>query len=183
MNVKLLLSIIVLAALLSSCRSAQVSMVGGNPPNHPVNSIVISTSGGILADAIGIQLVNRGYEVIEPNQASNLVARYNLSETEISTPQNLKILMDNNIDAYLIVRVSEATDGYPQSASVRLVSTHTGRLISGTSWQNGYGGVQGSLADRMMRVDINKAANSIVNALCINLGKKNNRSKWDWDTF
>lgn len=168
-NIKELFYCIAIIVLFSACRSAQVSTVGGNPPNHQVKNIAISTSGGILADAIGIQLVNRGYEVIEPDQVSNLVARNNLHETEISTPQNLKILLDNDIDAYLIVRVSEAKDGYPQSASIRLVSTHTGKLISGTSWQNGYGGQQGSLADRMMRVDINKAAKSIVNALCKNL--------------
>lgn len=158
-----------LTLLFTACRSSQVSSVAGKTPNHPVHNIAVSTSGGILADAIGIQLVNKGYEVIEPEQVSSLVARHNLSETEISTPQNLRVLKDNNIDAYLIVRVSEAKDGYPQSASVRLVSTHTGKLISGTSWQNGSGGQQGSLADRMMRVDINKAAKSIVNALCKNL--------------
>ena len=169
MKKKHILLSILLITLFTACRSAQVSRVAGNTPNHPVYNIAVSTSGGILADAIGIQLVNRGFEVIEPEQVSSLVARNNLSETEISTPQNLKILWDDNIDAYLIVRVSEARDGYPQSASVRLISTKTGRLISGTSWQNGYGGQQGSLADRMMRVDINKAAKSIVKALCVNL--------------
>lgn len=169
MKVKPIFYLILFTLLFTACRSSQVSSVGGNPPNHPVYNIAISTTGGILADAIGIQLVGRGFEVIEPDQVSNLVARHNLSETEISTPQSLQILRQNNIDAYLIVRVSEAKDGYPQSASIRLVSTHTGKLISGTSWQNGYGGQQGSLADRMMRVDINKAAKSIVNALCKNL--------------
>ena len=55
--------------------------------------------------------------------------------------------------------------------TARLNSTHNGRLIAGVSWQNGYGGQAGSMADRMMRSDVSSAAKEIVKELVKNIIK------------
>jgi len=58
-----------------------------------------------------------------------------------------------------------SSDGLPQSASVLLTSTETARIIGGVSWQNGWGGMAGSIADRTMRKDVADAAKEITDAL------------------
>jgi hypothetical protein len=49
-------------------------------------------------------------------------------------------------------------DQQPQSASVRTVSTANGSMIAGVTWQNGFGGAEGSIADRVMRKGLSQAA-------------------------
>ena len=60
---------------------------------------------------------------------------------------------------------ADGNDGLPQSASVRINSTHTGEILAGVSWQNGWGGQSGSIADRTMRKDLTKAAEEIVSEI------------------
>lgn len=154
---------------LYSCAGSSVSLVGGKNPGHPVNVIAINPNGGILGDAIAIELARYDISVVDPAQLTNLVARLNLNEFEIGSPQNLLKLKDEGIDGYLVVRVASGYDGLPQSASVRLNSTYNGQLIAGVSWQNGYGGQAGSMADRMMRSDVSSAAKEIVAELVKNI--------------
>lgn len=166
------LAVIILASLLLySCAGSSVSLVGGKNPGHPVNVIAINPNGGILGDAIAIELARYDINVVDPAQFTNLVARLNLNEFEIGSPQNLVKLKDEGIDGYLVVKVASGYDGLPQSASVRLNSTYNGQLIAGVSWQNGYGGQAGSIADRMMRSDVSSAAKEIVGELMKNLSK------------
>ncbi len=62
-------------------------------------------------------------------------------------------------------------DGQPQSASVRVNSTRNGKIIAGVSWQNGWGGMAGSIADRTMRQDLTEAAVEITDSLVEQLGR------------
>ena len=167
----LLLFVISASLLFYSCSGSSVSLVGGKNPGHQVNVIAINPNGGILGDAIAIELATYDINVVDPAQFTNLVARLNLNEFEIGSPQNLVKLKDEGIDGYLVVKVASGYDGLPQSASVRLNSTYNGQLIAGVSWQNGYGGQAGSIADRMMRSDVSSAAKEIVSELMKNLGK------------
>ena len=63
------------------------------------------------------------------------------------------------------MRGAASYDGRPQSASVRVNSTYDGTIIAGLSWQNGWGGVAGSMADRTMRKDLTQAATEIAEEL------------------
>lgn len=154
---------------ITSCAGSSVSLVGGKKPDHPVNVIAINPNGGILGDAIAIELSRYDITVVDPTQFSNIVGRLNLNEFEIGAPQNLLKLKDEGIDAYLVVKVAAGYDGLPQSVTARLNSTHNAQLISGVSWQNGYGGRAGSMADRMMRTDVSTAAREIVSELIKNI--------------
>jgi hypothetical protein len=134
----------------------------------PQNVVVaLAPSGGVLADAIGIELFNRGFNVIDASEMSNLMARLNIYEIELSTPKNLSILSEQGIDAVLSVKAATGFDGLPQSASVRATRTSTGEIIAGLSWENGWGGSAGSIADRSMRKDVASAAEEIVDGLLV----------------
>jgi hypothetical protein len=133
--------------------------------SHPVKAIALAPDGGLLADAVGVELSNKGFTVVDSVATSKLMVRLNLNEIEIARPEGLAKLKDQGIDAFLTVRAAGGYDQQPQSASARVNSTHTGQVIAGISWQNGWGGQAGSIADRTMRKGLAEAASDIANAL------------------
>jgi len=147
----------------ASCSSPSVSNSIGIIPKNFI--VALAPSGGVLAEAIGIELFNRGYQVFDTKEFSNMMIRYNMTEIELAKPDNLNKLRDMGINAILTVKSVTGYDGKPQSASVRINSTNNWKVIAGVSWNNGWGGRAGSIADRTMRVDISGAASQIVNQL------------------
>lgn len=148
------------------CSSSQVSKLPiSKSGSHPVKAIALAPEGGMLAEAVGIELANLGFTIIDSSTTSKLMVRLGLNEVEIATPQGLRKLKDNGIDAYLTVKSASAYDYQVQSASARASSTHTGRIIAGVTWQNGWGGMAGSIADRTMRKGFAEAAQDIAKNL------------------
>jgi len=90
--------------------------------SHPIETIALAPSGGLMADAIGVELFNRGYKVFDTNTMSNLLVRDGISELEVLKPQNLLKLQDAGIDAFLTARSAGAVRGTPESVSVRIGS-------------------------------------------------------------
>mgnify|MGYP003595703542 CR=1 len=148
------------------CASSKISSLPVTATaNHSVKAIAMAPSGGILADAVAVELSNRGYEVIDSPSTTKLLVRLNMSEMEVSKPEGMAKLQGQGIDAYLSVRGVAANDGRPINASARLNSTHTWKVIAGATWQNGWGGMAGSIADRTMRKGLSEAASEITDAL------------------
>lgn len=161
----LLLALPALAAI-AGCGTSQVStapVLGGQ--THAVRAIAMMPGGGLLADAVAVELSNRGFTVIDSADTSSLMARLNLNEIEITRPEGLARLRSQGVDAVLTVRAAAGYDELPQSASARVNSTQTGRVMAGVSWQNGWGGRAGSIADRTMRRGLAEAAREITDAL------------------
>lgn len=164
-NIAVILSL-ALVALAMGCAGSRVSAPATTTTlPHPVHSVALAPSGGLLADAVGVELANSGIKVIDTTETTSLFARLNLNEVEIMQPNSLSALKEQGIDAFLSVRASASADGLPQNASARLTSTTTGQVLAGTSWQNGWGGRSGSIADRMMRKDLTQAAREIAQPL------------------
>jgi hypothetical protein len=132
----------------------------------------MAPSGGIFADAIAVSLFNHGFQVIDTSEMSNLMVRLNLNEVELMQPQSLSAVRDAGIDVILSVKTVGGYDGKPQSASVRLNSTKNGEIVTGLSWQNGWGGTPGSWADRAQRKDIADAADEIAKRIAGTLAAK-----------
>ena len=130
-----------------------------------VRTVALMPSGGVLADAVGIELLNFGLDVVDTATVTSLMARFNLTEVELAHPQNIRKLADEGIDTILLVKSVAGYDDRPESASVRLVSTATGRLIIGATWQNGKGGAKGSAADGVMRVNLSGVARKIAKGI------------------
>lgn len=157
---------LVLTALLGGCASSKISSLPvASQTKHSVKVIAFAPGGGLLADAVGVELLNRGFTVIDSTMTSNMMVRLNLNEIEISRPEGLSKLKDQGVDAYLVVRSGGGYDQQPQSASARMNSTHNGQVLAGVTWQNGFGGAAGSPADRVMRKGLTDAAAEIANAL------------------
>lgn len=165
-----IIPLILLALVTVGCASSKVSQLPiANTATHTVRAIAMAPEGGLLAEAVGIELSNLGYTIIDSSSTSKLMVRLNIDEIEISTPQGLKKLEEKGIDAYLTVKGAGAYDNQIQSASARASSTHTGRIIAGVSWQNGWGGQAGSIADRTMRKGLAEAAQEIASSLAASL--------------
>lgn len=161
-----LIAFVLACASLVGCASSRLStMPVLGKVSHPIKAIALAPDGGLLADAVGVELSNMGFTVIDSASTSKLMVRLNLNEVEIARPEGLAKLKDQGIDAFLTVRAAGGYDQQPQSASARVNSTHTGQVIAGISWQNGWGGQAGSIADRTMRKGLAEAAAEIANSL------------------
>ena len=130
-----------------------------------VQSIAMNPSGGLIGDAIAVNLSSRGYNVYDTQQSSTLFARLNMNELEVSSQQDFLKLKERGVDAYLFVRSSSGEDGMPENVTVRLNRTSDGKLLVGITWSNGWGGQQGSIADRTMRKNLAQAADEITKGL------------------
>ena len=86
--------------------------------------------------AVGIELSNKGFTVIDSATTSKLMIRLNLNEVEIMRPEGLSKLKAQGIDAFLTVRAAGGYDQQPQSATARVNSTHTGQVIAGIPAQS-----------------------------------------------
>ncbi len=160
------LVLILASFFISGCAGSRVSLTGeASLISEPINTIAMTPGGGLLADAIGVELANYGFNVIDASAMTALMTRLNLDEFELTQPQSLSKLKGKNIDAYLSVKAAAGRDGRPQSASTRLNSTTDGKILAGVSWQNGWGGQEGSMADRTMRKDLAGAAAEITRSL------------------
>lgn len=168
-----------LSLFLNGCGSSKMFVGEGDikaEDRHSVNTIAMMPGGGLLSDAIAVELFNRGYQVYDTAQTTNLIARQNLiNEFEIAKPQNLHLLKEAGIDAYLSVKATIDYDGTPRNVSVRLNSAVNGKLLAGLTWQNGWGCARGSGCDMSMHKDISETAAEIAKGLAITIEK--NRQK------
>lgn len=133
--------------------------------SHPVKVIALAPDGGLMADAIGIELYNHGIRVVDSNETTEIMIQSDISNLKYLERKNLRILKDSGIDGYLTVKVVFMSDGKPSSVSARLSSTHTGELLAGVSWQAGWGGMYGSIAHNIMSQNVNDAAEEIAKEL------------------
>ena len=155
-----------LAICIVGCAGPKVNVVRNQTmTGEPIRTIALMPGGGVMADAIGIELLNYKLNVIDTTQVTNFMIRENLNEIEITQSKNLSRLSDEGIDAVIFVKSVAGYDRKPQSASVKIIRTTDGQLMVGANWQNGHGGVEGSMADRDMRVDVAAAAKQIANAI------------------
>jgi len=149
---------------LYGCATASVNRIGNGSDLNNIKTIAMSPGGGVLAEAISIEL-SRKYVVLDSNTTADLFVQLGLTEASVMLPQNITKLKTKGIDAYCTVRAASQLDGVPQTATIRLNNTETGMLISGVTWNNAWGGRSGSLADRIMRKSMNSAAEEIVSEL------------------
>jgi len=158
--------LLALLLLLAGCTSARlIETIHTAYTGPPARCVAIDPRGGILADEIAMELYNSGLNVLDADQTSLLASRTGVSEFHINSPEGHEALRTDGVDALLVVKSLMSWDGTPQTVTVRLISTHTSQIITGLSWQNGWGGDIGSVLDRSMRKDIPEAAGQIAEAL------------------
>jgi hypothetical protein len=127
--------IIFLVALIVGCASSRISSLPTTSTAVvTVKAIALAPDGGLLADAVGVELANRGFIVIDSASTSTMMVRLNLNEVEIQLPAGLSTLKDQGIDAYLTVRAAGGYDDRPSSAGARMNSTTAGQVLAGVTW-------------------------------------------------
>lgn len=160
------LAILCILFALSACAGAQMSSSEpSRNPSQPVHRIAIAPGSGVLGDAISVELFNLGYQVIDGNEALTILAREGLEEYEITSSRGYKTLKNRGINAVLVAKSVSGIDGTPESASVRVTDTGSGAVIAAVTWQNGWGGMRGSIADRVMRENLSEVAGDIAKEL------------------
>jgi len=166
---KKLILLLISCSLLTACNTATTRYMTAPRRDvasiHKVQTIAMAPDSGILGDAVAVELANRGYDVYDSGQTSKLFIRWNLNEGELIRPEDYTKFRDKGIDAYLTLKTVGGWDKQPQSASAKLISTYDGKIITGVSYQNGWGGAQTSMADSVMRQNIGAAAEEIAKAL------------------
>ena len=157
--------------LVASCSGSKISVVQPSAgASETVSAIAISPGSGVFGEAVGIELFNRGFNVVYANEATTILARAGLDEYEITSSKGFVTLREKGIGAVLSAKSVGAADGTPESASVRVTNTANGRLIAAVTWQNGWGGMAGSISDRVMRDNLTEAANEIAEELAARMG-------------
>lgn len=163
---------IVVVLFTTGCSTKKLSVVSSpSIKTEEIKTIALSPGGGLLNDAIGLGLMKHGFEIYDTTQFSSLMVRMNLSEMEVTQPQNLHKIKQQGIDSILNVRTANGYDSNPDSASIKLISTKSGKVLAGGTWQNGSGGMKGSPADRMARTGLSEAGEDIADALAKEIQK------------
>ncbi len=166
MDIKRFFLLICTVLTLSACATAKVAQSArGTYVGPPIRTVAIAPGGGAFADAIGVELFNRGITVVDSEQTRGILGHVGISEIQIATPQSYAALRSAGADALLIVKSVMSDDGTPESASARLTSTASGEIVAGITWQNGWGGMRGSIADRTMRKNLAEAASEVSDTL------------------
>jgi hypothetical protein len=163
---KVLVVLLLVPFLLSACATARITQsTRGSYTGPTIHTIALAPGGGALADAIGVELFNDGINVVDPNQTTAILGHVGISQIQIASPESYAALRQAGVDAVLVVKGVMSQDGTPESASVRLTGVSRGQVIAGLTWQNGWGGMRGSMADRTMRKNLADAASEISAAL------------------
>lgn len=166
---KIRLSIVLVLAvcfMIGGCASARMSQsVRSNYQGPPIDVIAFAPGGGAFADAVGVELFNRGLTIIDPEQTVGILGHVGIAQIQIASPESYAALREAGVEGLLVVKAVMSDDGTPEGASVRLTSTTTSEVVAGLTWQNGWGGRRGSIADRSMRKNLATAAAQIADEL------------------
>jgi hypothetical protein len=163
----LLILLSTLAILATGCaiQSVEVSRPT-SAPIKPIRKIALMPGGGVLAEAVGVQLMASGFDIFDMTSRTAASGRINDAEIEVTSPSNLKSLAaEYGVDGVLIVKTISGYDDKPNSAVARVLDTRTGSVLAGVTWQNGKGGAAGSPADNLMRTDVSSAAKKIAEGI------------------
>lgn len=166
MNPKIWSALLGVLVLCSACAGSKMSAAQPQAvPTREIGRLAIAPGSGVLGDAIGLELFNRGLTIVDAQETVAIVGRAGLREFELTSTQGFDVLRQQGIDALLTAKSVDGADGRPESASVRVTDTTSGEIVAGLSWQNGWGGRRGSMADRTMRKNLSKAASEIADEL------------------
>ena len=98
------------ALLLTGCGFSQTSSTPVVAQRVPVKTIAMMPGGGILAEAVAVELSARGFTIIDPAATSSLIVRLRLKEVEITQVAGLSRFKSQGIDAVLVVRAVGTID-------------------------------------------------------------------------
>ena len=158
--------VLLLTIILSACSSSKMSVISDRQVLvQPVSRLAIAPGSGLLGEALAVELFNSGIPVVSAIEALTIIERVGLKELEFTSARGYAALRAAGISAVIAAKSVFGADGTPENASVRITSTMSGETVAGITWQNGWGGQRGSIADRSMRKNLSEAAREIAGEL------------------
>ncbi|MDE0001213.1 MAG: hypothetical protein OXQ29_00780 [Rhodospirillaceae bacterium] len=116
-------------------------------PSTPITTIHVGGTGGILAEAIGLEMVHYGFAVVSEAIHTDGVAP------------------DEGIGVLDIEWTFALHDGNPNTVIAIVTAPGSGVMLAGVSWTNARAGAAGSPADVMVRKTTMTAAQEIAAGL------------------
>ena len=168
-SISILIPAIILMA--AGCAGARITEMIQTPwSGSQIQSIAIDPRGGVMGEQIAMHLNSGSLRVLDADQTTQLALRVGIDEYHINSPEGLEALRNGGAEALLVLKTMHGWDGNPQVVTARLIDTRTAEVITGFSWENGWGGDFGSVADRAMRKSISEAARQISTTLLNKIG-------------
>ena len=168
------ISILCLPAIIlmaAGCAGTRITeMIHAPRSGSPIQSIAIDPRGGIMGEEIAMHLTSGNLRVLDSDHTTQLARRSGIDEHHLNSPAGLEALRNGGAEALLIIKTMIGWDGKPQVVTVKLIDTMTAEVITGFSWENGWGGDFGSVADRAMRRSVPEAARQISTSLLDRIG-------------
>ena len=155
---------------LAGCGGSQVSV--SQPPGaeiKPIHRLAILPDSGVLGDAIGKVLKDRGFNIVAAAETNAMVGGIKINQLGVTAKEYFAALHQKGIDAALSATTQMSRDGKPDTASARVTDTVSGNSLMDVTWQNGWGGYSGSDADRAMRKSTSEAAHEMATELITRL--------------
>lgn len=117
------------ALIVTGCATSTVSSNSRIEAERIAGPIVVPPDASLLADAIGVELFQRGYDVATGDRARSLLRNYRPGGKVESVKEGTPVVLVVNSSGYT------AFTGVPEAAVVKL--THAGGLatISAVNWQ------------------------------------------------
>jgi hypothetical protein len=103
----------------------------------PKGKLAIAPTSGVLGDAIGVELFQRGYDVMSATQINALYRRLHFDIWQGLTRANLSELHKSGIGMLLIVRAGTSYGILPQSAVVQVLDARDGETLAAVNWDSG----------------------------------------------
>jgi len=159
-SISMIIPVIIL--MTAGCAGARITEMAHAPwSGARIESIAIDPRGGVMGEEIALHLNSGSLRVLNADQTVQLARRAGLDEYHVNSPEGLEALRNAGTDALLVLKTMIGWDGNPQVVTARLIDTRTAEVITGFSWENGWGGDFGSVADRAMRKSVPEAARQI----------------------
>ena len=139
--------LIAAVAAMSSPSSLTTLPAPEDQPSTPITTVYVRGSGGILAQAIGLEMAHYGFAVVSEAIPRNGVAP------------------DEGIGVLDIEWTFALHDGNPNTVIAKVTAPGSGVMLAGVSWTNARAGAAGSAADVMVRKTTMTAAQEIAAGL------------------
>jgi hypothetical protein len=129
-------SIFILGFLSFGCSCPEVSQTRRTEGQSAGNRILVIPESTVLGNAIGVELFQRGFDVVEGPRARSIFQKYPIYWRTLTLEQ-LNALKKEGLDYVLTVESSELYEGVPQNAVINLLNTQNGEIVAAVNWQSG----------------------------------------------
>jgi hypothetical protein len=126
-----------ISILLLGCSSSTVSQTRRLEGKEWGNRLMVAPNSNLLGNAVGVELFQRGFDVVSGEQSRALYRKHALNYGD-SSPAMLSKLHGEGVELFLTVQSSgyDSYGGTPENAVVNILSTKTGATVAAVNWES-----------------------------------------------